>query len=338
MIIYSSEEMYVVFHPGDSDYLLITFGFNGLNPDERNESFWAKPLCSKLKLNAIGFMPRRSLWYPASHTLPAIFASEQYLAKFERRIAYGSSMGGYAALRYGKAVGADTAIAFVPQFSKNPNIVGVFDSRPSVSLFRPELHGGMEPNGTTDIPEKSYIMFDPSEKTDLGHAQLFKKEAPHSHLINMPYCSHGVARVFANTEKSKSLMETALSDSPEAVRRFCAVTRRQWIQRASLISRAAQKRHPFWASHIIKKYGLNFPVQDQKPAWLRMEVLLTRSKNWLEKNDKPIVKNGTTHVGHELQRERMRRLHQDAQDAMRSFPQFAQNFPNLEENSASNKK
>src|SRR3712207_6847911 len=114
-------------HEGESDYLLLTFATKNENAD--GKSFWARSIAETGNINAIGFMPKGPNWYPAPDMRSAIAEISSYLARFNRIVVYGQSMGSYAALKYSKALGATHVLAFSPQYSIDPTDVGSVDRR-----------------------------------------------------------------------------------------------------------------------------------------------------------------------------------------------------------------
>ena len=273
MLLHSSDHLYAVFHPGSSDFLVITFGYNGMKAD--GENFWGKSLCVRAGYNAVGFVTREPTWFAPSHMAPAIADVLPSIAQFTRRMTYAGSMGGFAAMRYGKALGAGTALVYVPQFSLDPEIAGRFDPK-FPEFFRPELHRGMEPDGPRDIPDTSYLLFDRSNPTDAGHAALFQATAPWIRAIGMPHTHHATSRVFVGVGSATRLIEAVLADDAVAVRRVAAESRRASPLRAFLTHRHALSRHPGWAAGIAARHGDRFDQQQKAEMYNHMSALIGR--------------------------------------------------------------
>jgi len=67
--------------------------------------------------DAIHIISRENDWYQYPD-MPAVTALVRDLVRgYQRVVAYGSSMGGYGAIRFGGAAGAQVALALSPQFS-----------------------------------------------------------------------------------------------------------------------------------------------------------------------------------------------------------------------------
>lgn len=287
MLLYSSKDIYAVYHPGESDYLLLTFGYNGMKADD--ESFWAKGFCSKAKISAVGFVSRRSDWFPRKYMLPAIDAVLPQIVNFPTRIAYGGSMGGYGALKYGKALGAQKIFTFVPQFSLNPEVVGSFDSK-FTEFFDADLHSGMELNPEEYPSEEAWVLFDPGLQIDAGHVEKIASVMPSAHFVKMPHTGHATAKIFAGTAKAKKLIETVVSGRQLDVKSLVAYERRKSSLRPSILWRAAFEKHPLWSAQIAAKHGDTFEAHDRVAMRSYMRLLAEKarsaigggrgSKNW----------------------------------------------------------
>jgi pimeloyl-ACP methyl ester carboxylesterase len=126
-------------------------------------------------VDAIHILSRENDWYQSLELDRALGAVRESLADRSGRVcAYGVSMGGYAALRFARLLGAQTAIALAPQFSIHPS-VAPFDRRwreSSTLRFRPEINGVFEP------PPRTIVIYDPSVPEDAAHAALIMQQGP----------------------------------------------------------------------------------------------------------------------------------------------------------------
>ncbi|MFT8245761.1 hypothetical protein [Roseomonas sp. BN140053] len=259
MLLYSSPELYAVFHPGDSDFLLITFGYNGMRADDA--SFWGQGLCNKARINAVGFVSRSSNWFPQKHVGAALEQVLPQIKQFGQRITYGGSMGGWAALKYSKSLDADAALAFSPQFSIDPKVVGDFENK-YTEFYEPGLNDDMAPDGERDVCGRPYVLVDPTHAGDARHVSLIKLSAPQTTIIPMPRTGHAVAGVFANTSKATRLISAALSGDLEVLRRTASAERRASSIRSTLVSLAALDRHPVWGMRLGLKHAGTFEPHD----------------------------------------------------------------------------
>ena len=68
-------------------------------------------------IDAVHVISRENDWYQYPETPIMAAQVAELVSRYERVVAYGSSMGGYAAIRFGGLAGASAALAISPQFS-----------------------------------------------------------------------------------------------------------------------------------------------------------------------------------------------------------------------------
>ena len=278
MQVYASDDLYVVYQPAPSDFLLITFNYHGMKAD--GASFWGSGLCQKLGIAALGFVSRESRWFPHEHVTPAIAAALPHIRQHTRRITYGSSMGAFGALKYGQALGAEAAIALSPQFSIDPDLVGSFETN-FVEFFT-SANKGMEIDGTRDLAERPYVFFDQGVPSDAEHVRRIAAASPQAEIVKMPHCGHAIGRAFASTAKGQELLRTVLDGSPADVRRFASQARRSSALRATLLSFKAFRSHPRWAADVTTRFAHFFEKQDRVLAANRMRAILQSTRTKLD--------------------------------------------------------
>lgn len=137
-------------------------------------------------LPAIHVVNRRNSWYQELEWREMVAAIAAATAPYRRVLAYGSSMGGYAALRFGKMIGATSALAISPQYSMQRDRTG-FDTRWAKTVnrirWRPELAGPLP----ADLP--AVIVYDPAHAFDRHHVELIAHEMP-VRRIALPFSGH----------------------------------------------------------------------------------------------------------------------------------------------------
>lgn len=137
-------------------------------------------------ISAIHVVNRRNSWYQEPEWREMVAAITRAATPYRRVLAYGSSMGGYAALRFGKMIGATTALAISPQYSLHPGKAD-FDTRWAKALrgnrWQPELAGPLP----ADLP--AVVVYDPAHALDRRHVGLIACEMP-VRRIALPYSGH----------------------------------------------------------------------------------------------------------------------------------------------------
>ena len=190
----------VFHHPGSTDYTLVTFGESGLRAN--GQHFWGINLVKALDIDCIGYVGRFPNWFPTADivaTMPEVMP----LLRGREVITYGTSMGGYGALKHGARLGAKHIIALSPQFTIDPDAVP-WDKRYH-EWFKIEWHNGMavEPGG--EAAPTSWLVYDPWCKPDLIHAGLIEAAIP-CHHIYVQATNHITVKALAGTATSKDMI------------------------------------------------------------------------------------------------------------------------------------
>ena len=145
-------------------------------------------------------------WYQYPDVPRALAIAAKFLRGAERIVTYGSSMGGYAAIRFARMLGAHAAIALSPQYSIDPAVVpwerrwiddGVWID------WRPEWRTAIAP-----CP-RSILIFDP--RLDGRHAAMIAAEAP-CLLLPLPRAGHPVGSFLATGDLLRPLLRDVLAD------------------------------------------------------------------------------------------------------------------------------
>lgn len=246
-VLYSDEHLEVIHREGTSDYLLVSFNEMGLAAGEGR--YWASTLCDKLDINCIAFVTHRPNWFPAVSLRAAIETALGVVTKFDTRVGYGFSQGGYAAIKASKGLGLTDTLAFSPQWSIDPDVH--IDPRFN-QYFSAELNTGMEIS-SDDQPARLRIFFDPGDRGDAEHVNRISKQV-NADLITVHSSGHGSVRSFANSVAFSALI--AALDSIDAVRRAVRSARVGSDVRHTVIAQRAAARYPRWAIDILG-CGLN---------------------------------------------------------------------------------
>jgi len=153
------------------------------------------------RIDAIHVLSRENRWYQHPELMDSLAAVAAAAAGYERVIAYGSSMGGFAALHYGATCGATIGLALSPQYSVDP-LIAPFDRRWPEDIAR---IGFRRDTGLPTLPIQ-YVAYDPFEMHDRRHFDLF---AAHSPTIGLPvpHGGHPVGSYLAETDMLRSLLE-----------------------------------------------------------------------------------------------------------------------------------
>ena len=162
-------------------------------------------------IDAIHFVSRENDWYQYPE-MPAVTAAVAELVKgYARVVAYGSSMGGYAAIRFGGLTGASVALAISPQFSVDPRCVR-FERRWRYDSERIDFT--LERTLTAPFVKTAYIVYDPRD-ADRRHAELFRRR---TRVIGVPLANvgHPATGALAEAGLLSELMLDVIADRFDA--------------------------------------------------------------------------------------------------------------------------
>lgn len=296
-ILYEDDNIISLWHPGRSTELLITFG--DLITLAEGMRFFAETPVKKLNLNCIGFMAKDPNWYPAASMTNALEHLDSYIAKFQTRITYGGSMGGYAALKYSRLLGASHSIALCPQWSIDAaECDGINPGWQK--FFVPQMRDmGILPS---DMAGSIYVFFDPFEHQDKFHAQRIRRAWPETRLIRVPFVSHNVTPTMAGTKVLQALIAACLkSDLPSFYRLSRQQRRLIQYYRQEIADKAIRRRPramlrylmaqqsspdsfiPALSSHILRLAEHLVQVGDSKSSLACLKLLSNSHRSPVQK-------------------------------------------------------
>lgn len=210
-LLIETEHTCAYFQPGTSDYLMITFGHMG-KPGRR--TFWGQAATEKLGINCIGLVPKHPHWYPVTDFEQILESIRPIVERFSEIICYGFSMGGYAALKFSTKLKAKHVLAFSPQASIDPGVVGVVDQR-YVEFFSSELHSGMEIHPGECI-DGALVVCDPGFAADVFHLGAIRAVAQ-VRTVPLPRVKHQTIDVVASTDRLERVLRILRQGNQNAI-------------------------------------------------------------------------------------------------------------------------
>ncbi len=238
-IVYDDEEIRVIWHPGQNDFVLITFG--DMRATVQGHRYFADKPAQKANIAALGFVAKSPNWYPAKNVRRAFQAISSLIADYPTKIAYGGSMGGYAAVKFSGLFGASHVIAFCPQWSLDPAECDGINPGWQDHL-RPDMTGmGIR---AADIGGQIFLSIDQRDQLDMFHGGKILEASPDARVINVPWIGHNVTSVFAGTEKLLTLISACRAHDVQALQAFTLRMRRNYPVRRDRLVATAIKRFP----------------------------------------------------------------------------------------------
>lgn len=195
-IIFEDDQIRVIFLKGSSDELVFSFG--DLITRAKGTSINAEKSLHKYEFNVVGIMPKQKSWFPEQSMRNMLESIQDRIASFENRIAYGGSMGGYAAIKYANLLNFQRVVAMVPQYSIDP--MDVEDKRYNM-FYQPDLNAGMRVEAQDVSATREYILvYDPYYAEDRVHIECLKPLLPEAKHLHLPYTNHDAIAVLASSE------------------------------------------------------------------------------------------------------------------------------------------
>lgn len=187
-------------------------------------------------ISAIHVLGRGDDWYHYPDVLDAAAVVREATASADRRLTYGSSMGGFAALRLADAVGADAVLALSPQYSIAPDCVP-WETRWSEDAARivpqPALCGPIR------CACRPFIVFDPMQD-DARHAAMIMADI-RCWAIRLPYAGHPVSTYLAEIGILSRMMLGVLEGGAKS-RRLTAMARRRRRKSSAYLGNLAESQ------------------------------------------------------------------------------------------------
>lgn len=202
-IIFEDEHIRAIFLPGDSNTLVLSFG--DLITRASGLSINAEKSLIKYQYNVIGVMPKQKSWFPQESMVELAKAISPILEGFKNIVGYGGSMGGYAAIKYSNLLNMNRVIAFVPQYSIDPEHV---EDRRYAEFFDSVANKDMQIRPQdVDATREYVIVYDPYFSIDREHYLKIKQLLPSLHTIHLPFTGHEALSVLASSSLLHDFIE-----------------------------------------------------------------------------------------------------------------------------------
>lgn len=159
-------------------------------------------------ISAIHVLGRGNDWYQYDDIFDAMAKVREATAGATRKITYGSSMGGYAAVRLADAVGADGVLALSPQWSTNPSRASWEDRWPQ-DAHRVRWIDTID--GALQCRARPVLVYDPHVALDRRHVTQISGETS-SVLVPVPYSGHPASTFLGEVSLLRPLLEDVLQD------------------------------------------------------------------------------------------------------------------------------
>ncbi len=242
-----------IYQPGASDFLVVTF--NPINIQANGTSFWGDKYFRDHRISALGFVSTRPNWFPSGEMEQLIALAKPILQKYRHICTYGSSMGGYGAIKYSGRLGAQTVVAFSPQHSIDPK-----DERyPSQysAFYNAELNHDVAIRAD-DLAGDIFLFYDPHHQVDAYAAGHIAGLSDRTNLVRMPYIGHTTIIPVAKARQGLKVLQLAMTGRAVPLQRLARKLQRESPLRPHHLACALAARHPRTAFAIADRWPENF--------------------------------------------------------------------------------
>jgi pimeloyl-ACP methyl ester carboxylesterase len=175
---------------GDGRHQVVTFESYHDDPGFGRSGF-GESFFARAGLTGIHVLTSGNDWYQYPEMDAVLAVIRDAVTGADRVLTYGSSMGGYAAVRFADALGATHVLSLSPQYSIDPRKFSA-DRRwwwdQKRVTFLPAY------NGPITCRANVVVAFDPTLKLDTFHADLIARDVA-VRVLNLPYAGHPVTTV-----------------------------------------------------------------------------------------------------------------------------------------------
>lgn len=236
--LFESANLKVTYIPsGAVDRLVVTFASWHEAPEKERPGF-AEDFLIRRGISAVHVTCGDNSWYQYPEMDAAMAAAARARPSFERCYTYGLSMGGYAAIRFAGAVGAETAITIAPQFTIDPT-QPPFDTRWSKDAARIRfIHG----DSWTNVRAQVVAIYD-NRGIDLRHVILYRRFV-RLFEIGLPYAGHNPAQFLQSLGLFQDLIAGLLGEHFDAASFRRTFRKKRKISPEYFFNLAKTARHP----------------------------------------------------------------------------------------------
>jgi Tetratricopeptide repeat len=220
------------------DRLVVTFlPFN--DPGHREERGFGELFFEKRQIDAIHFTPADNSWYQYPELPEAAALVRGVAAGYRKIVTYGSSMGGYGAIRFGALVGASDTLAISPQFSIDPTIAPFERRWPGEAA---SIDYTLERQLGSPFVGRAFVVYDPCS-VDRAHVELYRRTTA---VVDLPLVNAGhlATWILSDLGLLERLVLDVLGERLEPAGFIAEARRRRRESSWFFVALAEKSRHP----------------------------------------------------------------------------------------------
>lgn len=247
-LLYEDDAVRAEYVPGDGPTVVVSF--NSYSGEDGKVDRFGYPFLPRQGFATVYVTAKQNHWWQHPGIGGATDAVRAVVARYERAVTYGSSMGGYGALLLARDVGASHAVAVSPQTSiSNPKLKLKETWRLNIAK-RPIIRDDIDE--TLPGLTRAVILYDPYMPRD---RKFFDYVAHHPNVVGFPsqFLSHKVLRALQEAKILKDVSVNLLRGEMDYLQYRAMVRgnrRRSPTYLGYLARCCTEKGHKNWAVRL----------------------------------------------------------------------------------------
>lgn len=257
-ILHDGEDFVLHHHPGTANYLLVTF-VGSQQEGIAARDYLLSGLANKYNVPCLGVTCKTRNMYTGREMDQVLDAAAPILRRYETVVAIGNSIGGYAAIKFSRRLGATHVLAVTPAYSLDVNELS-FDSAAERSQLEPDLlpPGVSSPEALKgmairrqDVSGRVVVVHNPHVPIDVHQMRHLRATIT---LEEMPlqHDGHNVYSSLAHPDTMSKIIDVLRFCGPAALRREFRTIRRSIPSCIVPTLRHAMLRHPLLVHRALR--------------------------------------------------------------------------------------
>ena len=246
-VLFAAEGLRATFRDAGAPERPLVVTFDSLSVDLRlDRPGFGEAWLAQNGYDAVHVVSSRNAWYQDRDMPALVEAVRSFGARGRRVVTYGSSMGGYAAVRFAGRLGAQAAVALSPQVGIDPAVA------PWETRWTEYAYGlAFDDAGrwTEERPDRVFVLYDPAN-TDRLHAEALA--ASHQVVaVPVPHAGHPTGTFLAEAGLLSDTVQSMIEDRFDP-QRFRARMREGRRRSAAYHARLAEAQPPRRAALALR--------------------------------------------------------------------------------------
>ncbi|WP_127021613.1 tetratricopeptide repeat protein [Rheinheimera mangrovi] len=275
-LVYEDEFIKVFFTENTSNVAVITFA--PLNfYESKAQRYWGESLAFKTGNSFIGVIAKSKNWYPCSSINNSLSIILELLSKYDFKFTFGTSMGGYAAIKHADKLKVDFVLSFSPQYTINPCVFGDYDKR-FIVHYNESLNFGMEISAD-DCSKRGIVFYDRFYREDKLHIEKIAENVSNLSFCSLNFTGHFPIEIFTGSSVFQRTVKNIMDYDIQSICEFSREKRRVSSIRVSTLASVVALKRPMLAHDIALKY------REQISENGLFNFYLSTAMNYKNKND-----------------------------------------------------